>query len=136
MRGIKIIGSNDNLCKEYLKSSEEDFINLEKVSGKWTAVTAYYACYNALYALLCKVGIKCEIHECTIDLMGILGYNKTDIRFIEGLKDNRIQSQYYLKRPEKINIFEIRKFITKTKGIILNFDENKVKETLSKLKNG
>ncbi len=133
-KGIKLVDPNDTLCNEYLKSSEEDLINLEKVSGKWISVTAYYSCYNALYALLCKIGIKCEIHECTIALMSLVGYENKDIGFIEDLKKERIDTQYYLKEPDKIDFIEIKSFITKTKEKILDINEKKIENIRSKIR--
>lgn len=133
VKGIKLVTPNDELCDEYLKSSEEDLINLEKVTGKWISVTAYYACYNALYAFLCKIGIKCEIHDCTIALMDLFGYDDKDIELIEELKKNRVDVQYYLKEPKKIDFDIVKKFIAKTKEIIMNIDEIKKKEIRAKI---
>lgn len=33
---------------------------------------SYYAKYFAVYALFCKIGLKCEIHDCTISLFRYL----------------------------------------------------------------
>jgi uncharacterized protein (UPF0332 family) len=41
----------------------------------WILTTAYYARYFALYALLTKIGIKSEIHDCTINLAKLLSDN-------------------------------------------------------------
>jgi uncharacterized protein (UPF0332 family) len=38
----------------------------------WIATTAYYARYFALYALLMKIGIKSEIHDCSIAIARLL----------------------------------------------------------------
>jgi uncharacterized protein (UPF0332 family) len=42
---------------------------------EWTATTAYYARYFALYALLMKIGAKSEIHDCTINIAQLLANN-------------------------------------------------------------
>ena len=117
-KGIRLIEPNNLLCKEYLKSSEEDLINFNKVTGKWISVTAYYSCYNAFYALLCKIGVKCEIHDCTIGLMNLFGYDEDEIKFIEDLKKNRINVQYYLQKSKPIDIIKVKEFMIKTKRII------------------
>ena len=36
----------------------------------------YYVCYNALYSLLVKCGIKCEIHDCNFKLMFLFDFDK------------------------------------------------------------
>ena len=41
----------------------------------WILTTAYYARYFALYALLMKMGIKSEIHDCTINVAKLLANN-------------------------------------------------------------
>ena len=67
--GIKIITINDNLADEYIRTAEETLDVLKSIKGKskvWLATTKYYCKYFAVYALLMKIGIKCEIHECTI----------------------------------------------------------------------
>ncbi|MEA2003961.1 MAG: hypothetical protein U9O53_03295 [archaeon] len=48
-------------------------------------ITAYYACYNALYSILMKCGIKSEIHDCTIELMDFFDFEAKDIEFITQL---------------------------------------------------
>lgn len=133
---IRLVEPNDSICSEYLKSSDEDFDNIQSSTGKWIIVTSYYACYNALYALLCKIGIKCEIHECTIALMGILGYSKTDINFIESLKTNRINTQYYLEKPKRVDIGDVKSFINKTKQIITSINDNEINKLRDGLKKG
>ena len=44
----------------------------ETKSNMWLATTKYYAEYFAVYSVLMKIGIKCEIHDCTIALVKFL----------------------------------------------------------------
>ena len=37
------------------------------ITKDWKISTAYYTIYFSLYALLMKIGVKCEIHSCTIE---------------------------------------------------------------------
>jgi len=74
-KGIKFIEPNDNLANEYLKSSQETLFSLKnnsEDSNMWKASKKYYCLYFAVYALFMKVGIKSEIHDCTIELIKIL----------------------------------------------------------------
>jgi len=48
---------------EALKSMD---VNAKAGISEWTISTSYYAKYFAIYALLSRIGIKCEIHDCTI----------------------------------------------------------------------
>lgn len=131
--GIKLIDPNDNLTQEYLESSNEDLENAKIVTGKWRTVTSYYACYNALYAYLSKVGIKSEIHDCTIELMGTLGYDKKHIDFLKELKERRVDVQYYLKEPQDIELSKVKGFIKETKSKIKNTDDFEIEELRKKL---
>src|SRR3989344_1861297 len=96
-KGIEIVEQNDTVAKAYFSDADESLLAMEKNSGKWRVVTAYYACYNALYALLMKAGIKCEIHDCTIATMMFLDFTLDEIKFMINLKNARIDVQYYLK---------------------------------------
>ena len=113
-KGIKLVESNESISENYIKESLSDFDMIEKSNPKWKAVTAYYSCYNSIYAILMKIGIKCEIHDCTIGLMDTVGFDDEEIKFIESLKKERIDVQYYLKSSS------------------LSIDENKVLEFLNK----
>jgi uncharacterized protein (UPF0332 family) len=105
-RGIWIVQPNENLTKAYLKkaASALNIMNaaLEIGEPDWITTTAYYARYFALYALLMKIGIKSEIHDCTIAVAmllaekGILGKDlATDI---SNSKQARIDIQYYVEK--------------------------------------
>lgn len=75
-RGIRIIEPNSNLTKAYLKKAKSALNTMTAAlqinEADWTATTAYYARYFALYALLMKMGVKSEIHDCTINLAQLL----------------------------------------------------------------
>ena len=135
-KGIKLIESNDNLSKEYIKKAE-DTLDAVKINKKiWKIITAYYACYNALYSILMKVGIKCEIHDCTIELMKLIkDFDEKDITFLKSLKKNRIQAQYYLEEKELESELEVKEFVLKCKCILDSLDtidlKNKIKRCLN-----
>jgi len=142
--GLKIDNPNDNLAREYLQSAEETLSVLQDIKGKsniWLATTKYYCEYFSIYALLQKIGIKCEIHDCTVEVAKLLeeiniipdGYSKK----LEDDKDLRIDNQYYLKnRPVDVNIKEISNFILTIKNKInsITFNEiNKARDEIKKL---
>jgi uncharacterized protein (UPF0332 family) len=142
--GLKIDKPNDNLAKEYLQSAEETLSVLQDIKGKssmWLATTKYYSEYFSIYALLQKIGIKCEIHDCTIEIAKLLeeikiipeGYSKK----LEDDKELRIDNQYYLKnRPVDINVRELSEFIltikNKVNSITLN-EINKARDEIKKI---
>ena len=102
-RGIRIIEPNSNLTKAYLKKSISALNTMTAAlkinETDWILTTAYYARYFALYALLMKIGIKSEIHDCTVSLATLLsqkGILAPDLaEDLAQSKDMRVDTQYY-----------------------------------------
>ena len=72
---VKFIEPNENLANEYLRSAEETLLVLRDIRGKsnmWVATAKYYCEYFAVYALLMRLGIKSEVHNCTIEILRFL----------------------------------------------------------------
>jgi len=78
-KGIKLIEIKPHLSESYLQEADETLENVFSASGKWKVITAYYACYSALYSILMKTGIKCEIHDCALELMVLLEFGESEI---------------------------------------------------------
>ena len=62
-KGISLIELKPHLSEAYVKEADETLENVFATTGKWKVITAYYACYNSVYALLMKAGINCEIND-------------------------------------------------------------------------
>lgn len=86
-----------------------------------------------------KVGIKCEIHECTIQLCKLFeelkvipaGYTK----ILDDDKQLRIDNQYYLKnRDVPIDYDKIVNFVITLKNIGIKLTANKIEEIRRKIK--
>ena len=81
-----------------------------------------------------KIGIKCEIHLCSIEFMKkFLSkiYNKTDIDMMEKAFSARIDLQYYSDRPVNQLVIEqskryCRDFFIKTKDILSKITESQI----------
>lgn len=137
--GIRKRDPNDNLFREYIENAEESLRVLESIketeSRMWLATTKYYIEYFAFYAFLMKLGIKCEIHNCTIELAkwmerkGIIPKNTA--KRLEKDKEIRIDNQYYLKnRPVEINMDSLGEFVLGMKTAA----EKMTKEEIAKLR--
>lgn len=124
--GIKLIEPNQNLAEEYIRNAEETLIALKEIDGKsniWSATMKYYFEYFCFYAVLMKVGIKCEIHECTLEVCRLL---ETIEVLPEGIsevleKDKalRLDNQYYLKNKNiKVDYNTLNDLLLQTKDII------------------
>lgn len=132
--GIKLIEMNENLSRSYILEADETLTEMLKLVGKWKTITGYYACYNALYSILIKCGIKCEIHICSIELMKLFEFNDEEINFLSKLKDDRIQAQYYLKDKKLNDEDKVKEFIVKCKLILNKLNTQKITEIRNKLK--
>jgi len=142
-KGVKLIEPNDNLSEEYFQNSEESLRVLRSItetkSNMWLATTKYYIEYFAIYSLLMKIGIKCEIHDCTIALVAWLEnegiINKGTAKILENDKELRIDNQYYLKnKPVKINFEELLSFIISIKEILGKLNYEKIAQIRRKIK--
>jgi len=125
--GITFISPNDNLAEEYYHNAEETLhvTNLIKNSNSrmWLATQKYYTEYLAAYSILMKIGIKSEIHTCTIALIKYL----EEVKFIpfsfakqlDQDKQLRIDNQYYLKnRPVTINSKELAALLLNVRKLL------------------
>jgi uncharacterized protein (UPF0332 family) len=134
-KGMKLIEPNDNLTEEYFKNAEETLrvTNLIKGSGSnmWLATQKYYTEYLAAYSLMMKIGIKSEIHSCTIEVIRILEKEGiVDFEFskiLEEDKELRIDNQYYLKnRPVDLNPRKLSEILLKIKTILDNISTEQI----------
>jgi len=141
-KGIKLIKPNENLSQEYIKTAEETLDVLKSIKGKskvWLATTKYYCEYFAVYSLLMKIGIKCEIHDCTaaicnlLEDMNIIPDGYTNI--LERDKQLRIDNQYYLKnRDVYLDYNNLVEFVLTIKNIGIKLSNEKIKEIRKRVK--
>ena len=135
--GLSLIEPNSNLAEAYIKKSEEALESMRvNVIKDWRISTAYYTLYFSLYSILTKIGIKCEIHSCTIEFIKRFlreFFSEEEIDFIEDSLKARIDSQYYIDRTvpdEQYNkmIKKTPEFLVKCKSILLKLNEKKINE--------
>lgn len=134
--GIEIIAPNKNMADSYLKMAEESIIVLADVkkSRIWTATTSYYIFYYSLYSLMLRIGVKCEIHSCSIEFVKAFlreFYEKKDFEMMEKAFSARTDLQYYSDRPVDDKIIEdIKKyckdFYIKTRDALSKVNENQI----------
>ena len=130
--GIKLIEPSANLSEGYIQMAENAIgtMNREKKLNLQFAISAcYYSMYYSLYSILMKLGVKCEIHACTLIFMKkMLGnfYSEEDYKIINKAFSARNTAQYYV---DKIVPKEDSEFIFSKAVLFLN----KSKEILSKI---
>ena len=108
----RLTAPNNNLSHAYVKKSRNDIIVLRSIPDvdmEWKAVTAYYARYHAITALLAKIGIECKDHNCSIKIAEFLLGGMLPKKLFADLKTakrHRIDLQYYTDRPVEGKEFE------------------------------
>lgn len=131
--GIKIVKPNENLARSYMEKSDNSLKMMEGApSADWKIVGAYYACYQALYSLLQRVGVKCEIHDCTLELMGFFPFSEEEIELVRGLKDKRESAQYYVTEEAKLRDTDgVKKFVLRCKKIAEKEDFEQIRNEVT-----
>ena len=135
--GLSLIEPNSDLAEAYIKKAEEALESMRiNVIKDWKISTAYYTLYFSLYSILTKIGIKCEIHSCTIEFAKrfLREYlTEEDLDFTEDSLKARIDSQYYVDRAvpdEQYNkmVKNSPEFLVKCKSILIKLNEKKINE--------
>ena len=142
--GLSFIEPNSGLAEAYLKKAEEALESMRiNIIKDWKISTAYYTLYFSLYSVLMKIGIKCEIHSCTIEFTKrfLRDYlTGEDIGFIEDSLKARIDSQYYVDRTVSDEQYDkmiknTPEFFVKCKSLLVKLNEKKINEIRIGFKN-
>lgn len=135
--GINLLEPSDNLSAGYIKMAENAIgtMNREKGLNSQFAISAcYYSMYYSLYSILMKLGVKCEIHACTLAFMKNMlksFYSEEDCKIINKSFNARDTSQYYVDRivPKEDIEFIFSKavpFLNKSKEILSKINEKDI----------
>jgi uncharacterized protein (UPF0332 family) len=143
--GIQIVEPSENLSKAYLMKAKESIrsmeVNAEAGIKDWSISASYYSRYFAVYSILTRIGIKCEIHDCTISLFEYLFENmfpKELVRELKLSKEDRIEAQYYTAEMhiDTYGMAERTKlFVLEIENLLDKLSTSKIKELQTKLEN-
>ncbi len=144
-KGIELVEPSDNLQDAYLIKAEESLDTLRTTKSRdWQLTTAYYTIYHGIYSLLMKIGIKCEIHSCTIEFTKRFlknYFSDDDFDLIDMAFSARIDSQYYVNRrvpdPKYDSILKKTPlFLVKCKNFVFEQSEiNDIRGKIAALRN-
>lgn len=125
-KGIRLVEPSENLARAYLQKSRNALksmeLNAQADIAEWSVSASYYAKYFVIYALLSEIGVKCEIHDCTIKLFEYLFRDSVSTELIRELrrsKEHRIETQYY-PYFAAINLEQI---MSQTKNFVLEIEK-------------
>lgn len=133
--GIELVNPNENVSKSYLEMAEktmEDLLNAK--TAIWKASMTYYAYYYCLYSIMIRIGIKCEIHSCSLEFMKEClkdYYSKEEMSLVVRAFDLRNRVQYYPQEKSNTSEIEFLKnnvgdFFVKTKDILIKMKESDI----------
>jgi uncharacterized protein (UPF0332 family) len=143
-RGISLVAPNENLADSYMAKAQESIEvmrTLEDKSQAWAASACYYSMYYSLYAVLMRVGIKSEIHSCSLAAMRYALpdlYDKKDEALIERAFKMRIDHQYYVKKvPSSLLLDDLFdgavQFFEKSQKSLAKINENYINTVRMKM---
>jgi len=97
---LELVAPSEEICSSYLDKADNCLksarILLRNDLFENSVSMSYYTMYNALTALLFKIGVKCENHSGSIMLLRRL-FKRTDLyKTMSYAKRERIDKQYYL----------------------------------------
>ncbi|HNR44856.1 MAG TPA: HEPN domain-containing protein [Methanofastidiosum sp.] len=133
--GIKLIKPNSNLSQAYLCKAEDSLESIQvNIKKEWKVATAYYTIYFSLYAVLMRIGIKSEIHSCTVDFVKEYlneYFNKEELDLIEDSLKARIDVQYYVDKDISDELYSklidfAPELLIKSKSILSKLTEKKI----------
>ncbi|MBI4739842.1 HEPN domain-containing protein [Candidatus Woesearchaeota archaeon] len=141
--GIELVEPNPNLATAYLLKAESSLETARLAKSKdWKISAAYYAMYFSLYSILMKIGIKCEIHTCTITFANELlqeYFSKEQFELLDEAFDARQDAQYYVDRQIDDRVYaelmaKTPHFISHCRDIVLRMTEEAIRDVREKLR--
>jgi len=144
--GLKLIEPSQDISDGYLKMAKDslDVMNREKDKSLVFGVSAgYYSLYYSLYAVMQKMGVKSEIHSCSIAFMKSFlkeFYDFSDVELMELSFNLRNTLQYYVGRnvsQDKVILLwkSAYGFYVKSRDIVMGLSEKEVNEIRERFEN-
>lgn len=142
-RGIKIVEPSDNLSIGYTQKAGNFLGTMSREKNLAAAISAcYYSMYYSLYAVMMKIGIKCEIHTCSLEFMNKMlntQYSSEDMKLIDKAFELRNTTQYYVdriikKEDSEFIISNAPFFVSRSKEILSNINQKDIEEIRNKIK--
>ncbi len=141
--GLKLVETCEKLGRGYLKMAEDAIGTMQREKDKnfrFSISAGYYSIYYSVYAIMQKLGFKCEIHSCSIEFVKtFLGefYSRENLDFLKRALMIRNNLQYYVDREiNKSDLDLIWKnsydFFVLSRDIFSKLGEKKIKEIRNK----
>jgi len=126
--GIKLITPNEVLGQSYLDTAETDLLGLESGTFRIQNQSAFNACYNSFYAILQKIGIKCEINDCVFEFFNLIkGFSEEQVELMTILHKNNLEIEQEIKKPRPVNPIPVKEFFETAKKVFESLSQNDIR---------
>ena len=144
---LELIEPNKDISNSYLSKSDDCFKSAKLLFNNKlyenSVAMSYYSMYNALIALLFKIGIKCENHSASILLLKLLFKKEELFKMISRAKKERIDKQYYVTTEDnsvtdqdaKNLLDSAEKFVLKIKLLIKKLNNKEIENIYTDFNN-
>ena len=126
--GIKLIEPNEIRGRSYLDAAYIDLVTMQSPALKVQNFAAYNACYNSFYSILQKIGIKCELHDCTFEIFKLIPeFTELQISLIKLLKNNILEIAQCHKRPRQVSGEPVTEFVATAKQVFDSISSDRIR---------
>lgn len=126
--GIKLIEPNEILGRSYLDAADSELKDLDSSTLKIQNSAAYSSCYNSFYSILQKIGIKCEIHECSFEFFSLIdGFSEEQKNLILTLGKNLREIEQKIKKPKPVKPEPVIEFVETSKNVFESLSSDKIR---------
>jgi hypothetical protein len=127
-KGIKLIEPNEILGRSYLDAAGTDLKKMQSLTLRVQNSAAYNACYNSFYAILQKIGIKCEIPELSLEFFDMIpGFSEAQISLIKILGKNNMEIEQHIRRARQVVQEPVFDFVDTAKKVFESLSQDKIR---------
>ena len=136
-RGLELTKTSERLAGAYLRKAENSLLAIQTgPTREWKILAAYYALYFSIYAVLMRIGVRCEIHSCTLAFMRHSlkkHFTEDEHSFLEQSMEARIRAHYYVDKEVPDAFYEKLlhlppEFLEKCRAVIRTLTESEIKD--------
>lgn len=140
---IEFIEPSSDLAEGYIQKARDSLEEMSNVKKReWKIETAYYTMYQAVYALLTRTGIKCEVHTGTLEILNKVYtdyFSKEDFDLLRTAFTARKNSTYYVNREVSDNVLHqlmtnAPRILAKCRTILSSLDQKTIVSLREKIK--
>ena len=127
-RGIRLVEPSECLRRAYAGKSHDSMrmlqSSIDQGAADWAYSASYHAMYFSAYAVLMRAGLKCEIHDCVMVLIGRLFGDSIDAGLVGDFKTAKkmwVEAMYYTTVAGQVE--DADRLTATTRRFVLSMEE-------------